>query len=191
VNQAAVSIRINIILQLWQISLSGLLRFKIWPLNLWIYFWTFGRTPWTGDRPVARPLPTQDSATQKTRTHIHASSGIRTQDPSVRAVENSTYLKQRGHWDRLSMQYLLLIMIISFNLFNCQEGPKWHTDVKVWTKRKSGAVFFNSEHTHFSDKFPVLFHIYLLQTHVMWVPVTTAWRALRLQEEETASRYGG
>jgi len=22
---------------------------------------TFGRTPWTGDRPVARPLPTQDT----------------------------------------------------------------------------------------------------------------------------------
>jgi hypothetical protein len=25
----------------------------------------FGRTPWTGDRPNARPLPTQDSAIQK------------------------------------------------------------------------------------------------------------------------------
>jgi len=25
----------------------------------------FGRTPWTGDRPIARPIPTQDSTTQK------------------------------------------------------------------------------------------------------------------------------
>jgi hypothetical protein len=26
--------------------------------------WTVGRTPWTGDRPNARPLPTQDNTTQ-------------------------------------------------------------------------------------------------------------------------------
>jgi len=26
---------------------------------------TIGRTPWTGDQPVAGPLPTQDSTTQK------------------------------------------------------------------------------------------------------------------------------
>jgi len=37
----------------------------------------------------------------KTRTHIHASTGIRTRDPSVRAVECSTCLRLRGHWDRL------------------------------------------------------------------------------------------
>jgi len=27
--------------------------------------WTFGRTPWTGDQPGARPLPIQDNTTQK------------------------------------------------------------------------------------------------------------------------------
>jgi hypothetical protein len=27
--------------------------------------WTIGRTPWTGDRPDGRPLPTQDNTTQK------------------------------------------------------------------------------------------------------------------------------
>jgi hypothetical protein len=27
--------------------------------------WTFGRTPWTGDQPDARPLPPQDNTTQK------------------------------------------------------------------------------------------------------------------------------
>jgi len=37
---------------------------------------------------------------RKTRTHIHASSGIRTHDPSVRAVEDRTCLRPRGHWDR-------------------------------------------------------------------------------------------
>jgi len=36
-----------------------------------LFFWTFCRTPWTADRPVARPLPTQDSTTQKNAdTHI-------------------------------------------------------------------------------------------------------------------------
>jgi len=30
-----------------------------------LFFEHFGETPWTGDRPVVRPLPTQDSATQK------------------------------------------------------------------------------------------------------------------------------
>jgi len=38
-------------------------EFDFW--NLWIYFHTFGRTPWTGDWPITRPLPTQNSTTQK------------------------------------------------------------------------------------------------------------------------------
>jgi len=39
----------------------------------------------------------------KTRTHIHASSVIRTHDPSVRAAEDSTCLTPLGHWDRLTL----------------------------------------------------------------------------------------
>jgi len=63
--------------------------------------WTFGRTPWTGDQPGARPLPTQDNKTQENAdTHIPASSGIRTHDPSFRAVKNSTCLSPHGYWDR-------------------------------------------------------------------------------------------
>jgi len=38
---------------------------------------------------------------RKTRTHIHVPSGIRTHDPSVRAVEDSTCLRPRGHWVHL------------------------------------------------------------------------------------------
>jgi hypothetical protein len=38
---------------------------------------------------------------QHTRTHIRASSGIRTHDPSVRAVEDNTCLRRRCNWDRL------------------------------------------------------------------------------------------
>jgi hypothetical protein len=33
-------------------------------------------------------------------TDIHALSGIRTHDPSVRAIEYNSYLRQRGHRDR-------------------------------------------------------------------------------------------
>ncbi|PNF33698.1 hypothetical protein B7P43_G11420 [Cryptotermes secundus] len=64
--------------------------------------YTFGRTPWAGDQLVARPLPVHK---HKKRTHtnthanIHASSGIRTHDPSVRMGEDSSYLRPRGHRD--------------------------------------------------------------------------------------------
>jgi hypothetical protein len=67
-------------------------------LSLWFYrtsdlglffsfliLYTVGRTPWTGDQTVARPLPTHRI---NARTHIHASSGIPTHDPSVRAALN-------------------------------------------------------------------------------------------------------
>jgi hypothetical protein len=67
--------------------------------NLRIY-WRVGRTPRTGDRPDARPLPTHRTTQhRKTRTLIHALSGIRTQDSSVRAAEDSTCLRPLGHWD--------------------------------------------------------------------------------------------
>jgi len=74
-------------------------EFIFW--NLWIY-WTIGRTPWTGDRPDARPLPAH-RVTQhtKTRTRIHASSGIRTHDPSVRLAEDRTCRRPLVHWDQL------------------------------------------------------------------------------------------
>jgi hypothetical protein len=60
-----------------------------WPLlqfrNL---FYTDDRVPWTSDQPVARLLPTHRTAqTQNEPIHtpnIHALSGIRTHDPSVR-----------------------------------------------------------------------------------------------------------
>jgi len=63
-------------------------EFIFW--NLWTY-WTLGRTPWTGGQPDARPVPTHRTTQhRKTRTHIHAWSGIGTYDPNVRATEDST-----------------------------------------------------------------------------------------------------
>jgi hypothetical protein len=43
---------------------------------------------------------TQHRKKKNADIHIHASSGIRTHDPSVQAVEDSTCLRQRDHWSR-------------------------------------------------------------------------------------------
>jgi hypothetical protein len=40
-----------------------------WPLFSFLILYTVGRTPWTGDQPVARPLPAHRTAqTQNKRT---------------------------------------------------------------------------------------------------------------------------
>jgi hypothetical protein len=46
-----------------------------WPLLLFRnHFYTDGRNPWTGDQPVARPLPThRTTQTQNNPTHRHPS----------------------------------------------------------------------------------------------------------------------
>jgi hypothetical protein len=57
----------------------------------------------TADKPVARPLPTQDNTnTEESHTDIHVLSGIRTDDPNVGVDEDSSFLRPRGHRDRLS-----------------------------------------------------------------------------------------
>jgi hypothetical protein len=59
-----------------------------------LIFYTVGRTPWTEDHSVARPLPAHRTAqTQyKTRTQIHASSGIRTQTKIVHDLDRAATL---------------------------------------------------------------------------------------------------
>jgi hypothetical protein len=97
-------------------------RFQLWvreaivTISLWLYSpcgpwslfqfpnpYTVGRTPWTGDRSVARLLPTNrttQTQNKRTRRH-HASSGIRTHEASVRAGEDTSCIRPRGHCDRL------------------------------------------------------------------------------------------
>jgi hypothetical protein len=61
---------------------------------------TAHRTPWTGDQPVATPLPTQNNTnTEKIQKHTLDSSGIRTHDPNFRAVKNSTLHRRGGNCD--------------------------------------------------------------------------------------------
>jgi hypothetical protein len=71
------------------------------------HFSTYGRTPWTSDQPAARPLPKRRTTqTKNKRIHtptIHALSGIRTHDPSVRASENSSCFRPSGCCDRRAL----------------------------------------------------------------------------------------
>jgi hypothetical protein len=65
---------------------------------------TIGRTSWTSDQLVARPLNTgQHKHRINTYTlNIRAISGIRTHDHSVRANEHSSCLRPLGYRDRLA-----------------------------------------------------------------------------------------
>jgi hypothetical protein len=96
----------------------------VWPLPLFnfLILYTGGRTPWTGDRSVARPLcKHRTTQTQSKHIHtpnIHALSGIRTHDSSFRASEDSSWLRPasvresedssclrpRGYRDRLASE---------------------------------------------------------------------------------------
>jgi hypothetical protein len=52
----------------------------------------FSTITWAGDR-----LITVQHNTEERGHNIHASTGIRTHDPSVRAVQDHKYLRPRGH----------------------------------------------------------------------------------------------
>jgi hypothetical protein len=79
------------------------------------HFFTDGRTSWTSDQPVARPLSKhRTTQTQNKRIHtsnIHDLSGIRTHDSSVLASEDSSSLRPRGYCDRLQMILLYIIYL--------------------------------------------------------------------------------
>jgi hypothetical protein len=68
-----------------------------------IYFYTDGRTPWTEDQPVEGRYIHRGQHKHRIKSHntdIHALSGIRTHDTSIRASEESSWLWLRGHCDR-------------------------------------------------------------------------------------------
>jgi hypothetical protein len=78
----------------------------LWILPTFLYsfliFYTVGKTPWTSDQPRRKAATyTQDSTnTEQTHTDIHASNEILSHDPSVRANEDISCLRSRGHCDR-------------------------------------------------------------------------------------------
>jgi hypothetical protein len=66
---------------------------------------TEGRTPWTGDQLVSRPLPKhRTTQTQNKHIHIpniHALCGVRTHDSGFRASESDACFRPLGYRDRL------------------------------------------------------------------------------------------
>jgi hypothetical protein len=60
----------------------GIVRLRAKATEFSLVLYTVSRTPWTGDQPVSRPVPT--------RNH----------DPIDRASEDSSCLRPRGHCDR-------------------------------------------------------------------------------------------
>jgi len=79
-----------------------------------------------GDQPEARPLPTQEQHnTEKTRTHIHTPSRIRTCNPKVRVAKDSMCLRPRGHWDQQKKLYYIAkiyVRILIENIITSQKG---------------------------------------------------------------------
>jgi hypothetical protein len=88
----------------------------LWPLFSFLILYTVGRTPWTGDQSVARPLPThRETQTESKHTDIHVSSVIRTHDLRIRAGEVGSCLRPRGHCDR----YYLSIFVGKSHIATC------------------------------------------------------------------------
>jgi hypothetical protein len=77
--------------------------FGPWTLFSFLIFYTVGRTPWTGDQPsqgLNLHIEQHKHRMNAHNTDIHAVSGIRTYDGSVRASEDSSCLRPRGRCDR-------------------------------------------------------------------------------------------
>jgi hypothetical protein len=70
-----------------------------------VFFYTDGRTSWTRDQPVAKPLLHAGRHKHRINAHtdIHALSGIRAHDRSVRASKDISCLRSHGHCDRQNL----------------------------------------------------------------------------------------
>jgi hypothetical protein len=83
---------------LWLYSPLGLGRFFGF-----LKLYTLGRTPWTGDQPVGRPLLThRTTSTQNKRTQTSMPRvGFEPTTPVLKREKNGSSLRPRGHCDRL------------------------------------------------------------------------------------------
>jgi hypothetical protein len=92
-----------------------------WPLFQFLNLHTVSRTPWTGDQPVARLLPTHKTTqTQIKRTQTSIPLVGFEHTISVRTGGDSSCLRQRGHYDRRTLRCVLFIM----RLFYLLRGKK-------------------------------------------------------------------
>jgi hypothetical protein len=98
---------------------------------------TVGETPWTGNQPVVRPLPTHKATqTEQTYTDIHALSGIRIHDPTVQAGEDSSCLRPRGHCDRPNVT--TMIKIRKRYIYETRRMREMRNELKFSLKKPQG-----------------------------------------------------
>jgi hypothetical protein len=87
---------------------------------------TIGRSPWTRDQFVARPLPKYRTVQTPNKyiytPNIHALSWIRTHNHSVRASEDNSCLRPLGYRDRRKRYYVLKITI-NINIISKAKFP--------------------------------------------------------------------
>jgi hypothetical protein len=79
----------------------ALQTFEPLPFFRFLILYTVDSFPFTGDQTVIRPLSIHRTTQKLKDIEIHASSGIQTHDPSVRAGEDGSCLKLRGNCDQL------------------------------------------------------------------------------------------
>jgi hypothetical protein len=93
-----VGYKINIIhLKDYHLSVYGSITFFFFYFGRFfglLILYTVGRTPWTGDQPVAKAF--------------HVLCGIRTHDPSVRASEDSSCFRPCCRCDQRMVTYIIL-----------------------------------------------------------------------------------
>jgi len=79
--------------------------------------WTFGRTPFKADQPNARPLPTQDSTTQK-KADKYQCLELDSNQRSQHSRGKRQYVPERAR--PLGSVLLLLLLLLTF-IYNCKK----------------------------------------------------------------------
>jgi hypothetical protein len=138
------------------ISLVKTLRKGMITVNMKSKTKTSGRTPWTGDQPIARPLPahratqTQNKRTQTSMPWVGFEPTI-----CVRASEDSSCLKPRGHCDRLQSCILKYYVMKRVGLH--------YRQIRAWKDELLHASFsykFDGETEHAFGLTPIINLVY-------------------------------
>jgi hypothetical protein len=102
---------------------------------------TVGRTPWTGDQAVARPLPThRTTQTQNKRTQT--SMPWVEFEPTIPAFEDGSCLRPRGHCDRPGLFIRSLYTV-------CWLYIEFHVNY-VWEMRRHLTLLWSLRDFHFA-----------------------------------------
>jgi hypothetical protein len=80
--------------------------------------YTVGRTPWTGDQPVARPLSTQNKPTQTSIPQVEFEPTIPAfeRTKTVHALDCAAILIGRYTWISMQTCFVILVLYIMYIL---------------------------------------------------------------------------